>query len=594
MIWTLAKEQPQEKLIELGKALDINPAVAKILLNKGFSEIEEIKKYLYGDISICHDPKLMKGIDKACAILMEKINLNYPIRVVGDYDVDGVTSTYILYDGLRSLGADVSYDIPHREKDGYGINLRMIEEAYEAGVDTIITCDNGIAAFEAIEKAREYDMTVVVTDHHAIPCELDEQGNKVYLKVPANAIVDNQQEDCQYPFKGLCGAGVAYKVIRHLYNKMGVEWEDKYKYFEFLALATTCDVMPLVDENRTYVKYGMEVLTDTTNIGLKALLRASKMEGKKINSFDLGFILGPCINAVGRMDDSRIAVELFLALDVEQAEKLANELVACNANRKNLTEIASAKGIAYVKEQEKLDDVLVVYLPEVKSSLAGLVASRILNEYNRPTIVLVDGENEMLHGSARSIEAFHMFDALVAVSDLLVKYGGHKQAAGLSLEKKNLEELRRRLNENSTLTEEDFEEKIEADLLMPMWYPLMNGKMIYDMELLEPFGSQNEAPIFMDNGVKIQKIEFFGKTNQFMKIIFFSPQGRKCEAKYFDTKKFIDDIKMWFGEEECDRMLNNDENNVLLDVIYEPSFDSYRGNNYPQVVIRKYKKSEEY
>lgn len=574
----------------IGEKFNIDQVIARVIRNRDIIGDEEIQRYLYGDFSMTHEPLLMKDMEKACQIMKSKIEDNKKIRIISDYDVDGVMSNYILLQGLLGAGADASYEIPDRILDGYGINERIINDAHSDGIDTIITCDNGIAAFPAITLAKEYGMTVIVTDHHEVPYELDESGEKVYKIVPADAVIDPKQVDCKYPYKGLCGAGVAYKFIRALYKMMGIDWEDEELYIDMLAIATVCDVMELTDENRIYVKAGLNVIPRTKNIGLRALVFENNLQYKKIATYTLGFVLGPCINAAGRLESAKKGLNLLLCQDEREAKRQAAELISVNTKRKQMTEEGEKQAIEVVEKNYADDKVLVVYVPELHESLAGIVAGRIREKYYRPVFVITDAENNMVKGSGRSIEGYHMFEALNEVKEHLDKFGGHELAAGLSLKKDNLDDFRRALNEKQRLTEEILTPKLRIDVPMPISY--ISRALVNQLELLEPFGKGNEKPIFAQAGLGIKRAYLCGSDKQFIKIYFQDENGFVMEAMDFKGNKFQECIKLWFSDAECDKMLRGMPNSIKLDVAYYPEINDFKNQSTLQIKPLFYKKSQ--
>lgn len=574
----------------IGEKYNIDQVVARVLTNRDVVGDDAIASYLQGSLKDTHSPSLMEDMSKGCQIMAESIRTEKSICIVSDYDVDGVMSNYILYDGLKRLGANVSYKIPDRIIDGYGINERIIEEAHNEGVNVIITCDNGIAAVDAIALAKSLGMRVVVTDHHAVPYDMDASGEKVEKLPPADAVIDIMRETCAYPFKGICGATVAYKFIRNLYETMGVLWEDETRYIEMVAIATVCDVMELRDENRIYVREGLKLLKNTKNLGLKTLLSVNELSGKNLSAFHLGFVIGPCINATGRLSKADNGLELLLEEDEDRAYTLANELLALNQERKSMTEEGVVEAIKQVEEKYKEDVVLVVYLPELHESIAGIVAGRLREHFYKPIYVITDTKEGTIKGSGRSIEGYHMFDALTEVKDLLLKYGGHELAAGFSLAKENLEEFRRRLNVNQHLTEEELTPVVRLDVPMPIAY--ISERLIEQLRLLEPFGKGNEKPIFGQSGLGIKRVIPMGKEKQYMKILFQDSDGYVVEAMDFNGKHFIECIKMWFSDEECDKILKGMPNNVKLDVAYYPTINEYGGRKTIQIQPILYRKTQ--
>ncbi len=585
--WTVYGKRADFKAI--AQRFQIDQVVARVIRNRDIVGDSDIERYLHGTLADVHDPADMADMELGCGIMEEKIRVGKSIRIISDYDVDGIMSNYILYDGLRSLGATVSYEIPDRVADGYGINERMIRDAHEDGIDTIITCDNGIAAFPAVELAKAYGMTVIVTDHHEVPYEPDAEGNRHYRLVPADAVIDIKREDCRYPYKKLCGAAVAYKFIRHLYAMMGQPWENEEQYIEFVAIATQCDVMELTDENRIYVRKGLEILPRTLNPGLRALIAVNGLVGKRIYSYHLGFVLGPCLNAAGRLESAKKGMELLLCEGEDKAMALAEEMRDLNMLRKEMTEDGVRRAFEQVDCHLAEDKVLVIFLPELHESLAGIVAGRVREQYYRPVYVVTRSESGVLKGSGRSIEGYHMFDALTECGHLLVKYGGHAMAAGFSLEERNLDGFRRLLNEKQHMTEEDLTPVLRLDVPMPMSY--ITPKLVEDLHLLEPFGCGNEKPVFGQAGIKIKRAKFVGSEQQYIRIIFQDSEGYCTEGIDFHANNFITCIKLWFHEEECDKMLKGLPNNIILDVAYYPDVNVYGGHETVQVKPLMYRKS---
>lgn len=575
---------------DIGQKFNIDQVTARVIRNRDIIGDDAIGGYLNGTLSNTHNPALMADMDKGCQIIRDKILEEKHIRIISDYDVDGVMSNYILLKGLMEAGANVSYEIPDRMQDGYGINERIIRDAYDAGVDTIITCDNGIAAFSAIELGKALGMTIVVTDHHEVPYEVNSQGEKNALLVPADAVIDIKRADCDYPYKELCGAGVAYKFIRHLYKIMGLAWDDDSKYLEILAIATQCDVMELTDENRIYVREGLKLLPNTANFGLQALLEVNQLKGKPLYSYHLGFVIGPCINATGRLESAKRGLELLLCDNKEEALALAEELKELNITRKEMTNKGVEEAIAIVNLSERVDNVLVIYMPGLHESLAGIVAGRIRENFYRPVFVITDGEGDMVKGSGRSIEGYHMFDALTECKDLLTKFGGHELAAGFSLEKRNLEAFRERLLKKQRLTEEELTPVVRIDVPMPINY--ITSRLVEELALLEPFGKGNEKPVFAQAGLGIKSARLMGAEGRFIKIFFQDENGFVMEGVDFNANKFLDCIKMWFSDEECDKMLKGLPNSIKIDVAYYPDVNEYNGRCTLQIKPVLYRKSQ--
>ena len=514
----------------IGAKYNISPVIARLIRNRDIIEDEEINLYLNGTIADLYDGMLMKDMDKAVEILSEKIREEKPVRVIGDYDIDGVNAAYILKEGLEGLGADVDTDIPDRIKDGYGLNKMLIDRALDDGIDTIITCDNGIAAIEQIKYAKEKGMTVIVTDHHDIPFDFVD-GEKIHKVPQADAIVNPKQEDCLYPFDKLCGAGVAFKVIKILYEKCGLNPAGLEEYAELMAIATIGDVVDLSDENRVIVKYGLKHLAVTTNIGIRALVEACELEIDKISSYHIGFVIGPCLNATGRLDSARRAIELLLTTDMEDARKKALELRTLNVERKDITEEYAAIAIEQVENTELKDDkVLVVYLPDCHESVAGIIAGRVREKFYRPSIVITKAEDGA-KGSGRSIEGYNMFEEISKCGKLLNKYGGHPMAAGISLDIDKIDEFRKALNENQTMTENVLTPTVWIDVPMPVDY--VDIKLIKQFEKLQPFGKGNEKPVFADRNLTVRQSAVIGKNKNVLKCQLESEHGKLVTAIRF-------------------------------------------------------------
>jgi len=538
-------------------------------------------------IADLYDGMLMKDMDKAVAVLGEKIKENAKIRIIGDYDIDGIQSTYILLEGFRMLGADVDSDIPDRMKDGYGLNRNLIDRALEADVDTIITCDNGIAAAEEIAYAKSMGMTIVVTDHHEVPYTEIGAGRR-YILPEADAVVDPKQEDCTYPFKGLCGAAVAYKLVEALMEAMGKDAEDADYLMENVAIATIGDVMDLVDENRIFVKQGLDMLKRTENLGLKALMECTGVNVDKLSPYHIGFVIGPCMNASGRLDTAKRALELLEAKKVAEADLLAGDLKALNDSRKDMTAQAVEEAFIQVENSELKDaDVLVVYLPECHESLAGIVAGRIREKYYRPVFVLTKGA-EGLKGSGRSIETWHMYEGLNRVKHLLSKFGGHKMAAGLSMPEENLEQFRKEINEKSGITPEDLNEKIAIDMQLP--FECVNEKFIGELAVLEPFGKGNARPVFAERQVQVESARILGKNKNVLKLQVKDLHGTRMDAMYFgDVNTFVEYVREKFGDIACECLLRGHGHGIVMAFTYYPDINEYQGVRTPQIVIQNYK-----
>ena len=554
----------------IGEKFHIDPVIARLIRNRDVTDESKIREYLTGTIEDLPSPWLMKDMRKAVDILKEKISAQAKIRIIGDYDIDGVTSTYVLLKGLTRIGGKVDTYIPDRVADGYGIHEHLINRAEEDGIDTIVTCDNGIAAAAEIDMARKKNMTVIVTDHHEIPYR-EINGTRQVLLPPADAILNPKQSDCDYPEKGLCGAVVAFKLIIALYEEYGISRKELEDYYELTAIATVGDVMDLQGENRILVKEGLRRLKDTENIGLRELIRANGLEDMKITSYHVGFVLGPCINASGRLDTAARSLALLNAKDREKAARLAGDLTALNQSRKALTEKGKEEAIQMVETTSLGQDrVLVIFLPDCHESIAGIIAGRIREKYHRPSIVLTRGETG-IKGSGRSIEGYSMFEELVKCADLMTQFGGHPMAAGLSMEEKNVEEFRRRLNENCTLTEEDLRPKVIIDVPMPVSY--ITRELIEQISLLEPFGKGNTKPVFAQKGLRVLESRVFGKNRNVAKVKLMDPSGTVMDGVYF-------------GEvEEFVRFIDGKD---TISVTYYPEINIFRGRESIQIVIQNY------
>ena len=568
----------------------ISPITARLIRNKNIVGDEAIEAYLHGGLEQLHDGILMKDMKKAVDIISEKIQHNQKIRIIGDYDIDGVNATYILLEGLQRIGANVDSDIPHRMKEGYGLNIELIERAVEAGIDTIITCDNGIAAKGEIAYAKEQGMTVIVTDHHEVPYEdeiVAEEVIRTYLLPDADAVIDPKQANCEYPFKNLCGAAVAYKFIECLYQVMGEDPEDVDDLMEQVAIATIGDVMDLDGENRIFVKQGLEMLKRTKNIGLNELLELTVPDRNMLNAYKIGFVIGPCMNACGRLDTAKRALELMCIKEKKQAQLLASELVALNENRKNLTDEGVKQAIEIV-ERELLDDkILVVFLPDCHESLAGIIAGRIRERYYKPTFVLTRGESGV-KGSGRSIDAYHMYEELNKCKDLFTKYGGHKLAAGLSMEEKNVNKFRRTLNQISTLTQDDLTETMFIDMQVAPSY--MNETVIEELSYLEPFGKGNTKPHFAEKDLEIIQFRVVGKNQNVVKLRLKEMNGYTVEAVCFNgAEKMEQDIIDKYGNRALDSLKKSVPAGVKFAMIYYPEINEYQGRRTVQVNVQHYR-----
>ncbi|MEG0962955.1 MAG: single-stranded-DNA-specific exonuclease RecJ [Lachnospiraceae bacterium] len=582
--WMVAAKRADFKGI--AEKYNIDQVTARIIRNRGIIEETEWKSYLYGTIENLHNPRLLKDAEKAAKILKEKIAVGAKIRIIGDYDIDGIQSVYILFSALEHCHAKVDYAIPHRIADGYGVNERLITQAIEEGIDTILTCDNGIAAKEALDQAKMHHMTVIITDHHEVPYE-EEDGQRKYILPMADAVVNPKQEDCPYPYKGLCGAAVAFKLVQVLYEELEKDPNEALKYLENAAFATVGDVMELTGENRILVKAGLKALNHTKNYGIRALAEINEIPMGGIKSYHLGFVLGPCLNASGRLDTAKRALELLLSPNLKTAAEYAKDLYDLNANRKEMTEKGIQEAIELLECSDwKEDKVLVLYLPSCHESLAGIIAGRIREQYNRPVFVLTKGE-ECVKGSGRSIEEYSMYEEMTKCKDLFLKFGGHHMAAGLSLTEENVDRFRKQMNDNSTLTEEDLIPKISIDVPMPLDY--IKQELIEEFKLLEPFGKANEKPVFADKNVKLLSYRVIGKHQNVCRMQVESQGGTKMTAIYFgQPESLLEFLKEKYGEKllrdaECGR-----GHDIFLSLIYYPEINEYNGRISLQIIVKNY------
>ena len=571
----------------LAMRLGVSPVAVRVMRNRGLTEEAEMRKYLYGTLDDLYDPRLMKGMEQAAELIVRKLKEGKHVRIIGDYDIDGVCSTYILLKGFQRAAkelsqrcsleagrysvekendAQIDYEIPDRIKDGYGINESIIRQASADGVDTLVTCDNGIAALREISIAKQLGMTVVGTDHHEVP--VDEYGQ---ILPPADAVVDPKQDGETYPFHEICGAVVAWKLIRVLYEKLGIPESEWMDLLEFAAIATVGDVMKLQDENRLIVKYGLKKIGSTKNTGLRKLIEKNNLDIENLSAYHIGFVIGPCLNAGGRLKSAKVALRMLLAEDPERAGEMADELKELNDMRKDMTAKGEAEAIEQVEKQYMDDKVLVVFLPECHESLAGIIAGRLREHFHKPSFVLTRGETTA-KGSGRSIEQYHMYQGLCKVSDLLVKFGGHPMAAGLSLEEKDIDEFRRRLNADAELTEEDFVPKIWIDVPMPFEY--VNEKIVQELKDLEPFGQGNEKPLFAQKSLVIRNVRVLGKNRNVVKMNLVTETGQPVDGLLFA---------------DGDRFLEEQAGRNMIDMIYYPDVNEYNGTRTLQAVIRNYK-----
>lgn len=555
---------------EMAKCHGISPVTARIIRNRDVVGTESVEKYLKGGLKDLYNPYLLKDMELTVSIIREKVREEKRIRIVGDYDIDGVCSTYLLYRALTEIGAYADYEIPDRIRDGYGINESIIRQAAEDGIDTILTCDNGIAATAQIRLAKELGLTVLITDHHDI---MKEEG--VEILPPADAIINPKQMACHYPYPEICGGLVAYKLVQALYEAYSISQEKWLEMLEFAAIATVGDVMKLQDENRIIVKEGLKRMGKTKSLGLRKLIEKNNLDEDNITAYQIGFVIGPCLNAGGRLHTAKLALSLLLSESEEEADRMALELKDLNDQRKTMTRQGTEEAVEQVEALYKDHKVLVVYLPSCHESLAGIIAGRLREQYQKPAFVLTDGE-EGVKGSGRSIETYHMFDALVEVKELLSKFGGHPMAAGLSLKKENVDEFRRLLNENAKLGEEDFIKKIWIDVPMPLEY--INEPLIEELDLLEPFGQGNEKPLFAQKGLAIRSVRVMGKNRNVVKFSLASEKGMPMDGLLFaDGDSFLQELS----------------GNRKIDVIYYPAVNEYNGNKSLQIVIKNYKIAKE-
>lgn len=550
----------------------ISPVLARIIINRDIKE-EDFSLYLKSDLSLMHDAGSLYGVEDAYSEIMSEIKKGNKIRVVGDYDIDGVCSSYILVKSLKRFGANADVRIPDRIKDGYGINDNIINEAANDKISMIITCDNGIAAHSQMELARKLGIKVIITDHH----EVYQEDGKDYLPV-ADVVINPKRSECKYPFKSICGALVAYKLMEYmyerLYGKKMYEDGELSDLLEVAAIATIGDVMPLVDENRVLVKHGLKSLMNTNNLGLRALIKATGMEGKKISAYSIGFVIGPCLNAGGRLENALVALNMFMSESSDEANEYAMHLKELNDERKDLTAMNVKVAVELAEREYADDDILVIYLENCHESIAGIIAGRVREALGKPTIILTDafGEDGMIKGSGRSIESYNMFEALYEVKDIFEKFGGHHMAAGMSLKKDRLDEFRKRLNKNSKLTKEDFMQKIWIDVPLPFSY--ISHDFVRELEKLEPYGNKNEKPKFARKGIKILSKNILGKNKNVVKMVLEDDDGTRLDGIYFcDGEAFFEELK------------GNNE----IDIIYYPDINEYGGRESLQVIITGYK-----
>ena len=595
----------------IGQRFSISPVLARVIRNRDIEGDEAIEKYLHGTIRDLYDPALLKGSCEAVLLLKDKIKGQMPIRVIGDYDADGICSSYILKRGLEACGAVVDTMIPHRMKDGYGLNEHLVDEAYADGIDTILTCDNGIAAYAQIEQAKKYGMTVIVTDHHEIPYEEEplaepdpetgERSRRRYKIPPADVVIDPKQPGDTYPFQEICGAVVAFKLMQLLFAEFGFDGISTDltsgkrslldELLEFAAFATICDVMPLREENRILVRHGLELMKQTQNVGLHALMEVNQIlpwQDGKLGAFHIGFVLGPCLNASGRLDSAQRATELLDSKTREAAVAQAAFLKQLNDSRKEMTEEYVKIAVEMIESGPLKDDrVLVVFLPDCHESIAGIIAGRIRERYYRPTFVLTRGE-EGVKGSARSIEGYHIYEEMTKCSSFFTKYGGHKMAAGLSMREEDVEPFRQKINEICTLTEDDLQEKIHIDVPMPVSY--VSFRLVEELELLEPFGTGNPKPVFAQKDLKFVSARALGKAGNVLRFTVEDSEQKRWEMMYFGGK---DNFEAYaaekYGQAALDGLYSGKGSPLYFDVVYYPGVNTWQGNTKLQLVMQQYR-----
>ncbi len=557
---------------QIASEYGIDQVLARIIRNRDICGSKDIDMYLNGNLNDIHNPHSMKDADKFVDIITKKIEEHKPVRIIGDYDIDGICSIYILFCGLKAAGADVDYVVPHRINDGYGINEHLIDNAINEGIDTIVTCDNGIAAYNQVRYAKDNGITMIVTDHHDVPFEIKDD-KKVYIVPPADAVINPKQADCDYPFKLLCGAGVAYKLISLLYDRLGLDKKELEDYIEFMAIATVGDIVDLIDENRIVVKYGLKHIAHTKNTGLRALIEECQLDINNIISYHIGFVIGPCLNASGRLDTARQAIELMLCKDNEKAHNMAKELIALNNERKSMTEQETQKAIELVENTGLLKDrVLVIYLKDCHESIAGIIAGRIKERYYRPTFVITNAEDGA-KGSGRSIEGYNMYEEINKCKNVLTKYGGHPMAAGLSLAISDIDIFRKMLNDNAILTDEDLIPKMWIDVPMPVSYA--NIRLVNQLKLLEPFGKGNEKPVFADRNLYVKTASVIGKNKNVLRCQLETEDGTYVPAVQFGINN-IDDIP---------------RAGMRISIIYYPDINTFNGIMSLQIIIKEWKET---
>ena len=570
----------------LSKEAKVSKTIAKILVNRGIEDSESIKKFMNASLEDLYDPFLIKDMEEGTDIILDAIDEEKKIVVYGDYDADGVTSTTILYKGLLNLNANVSYYIPDREAEGYGMSSHRIMALKEDGVEVILTCDNGISAMEEVKLAKKLGLQVVITDHHELPF-IDDNGERNYIMPDADAVINPKRPDCKYPFKMLCGAGIAFKFIQALYIKLGMDEKEAYSFIEIAGIGTICDVVDLIDENRIIAKNSLKMIGNTKNIGLRALMDELGINDKDIKSYNIGFMIGPCINATGRLDTAALSVELLTTRDSARAEELAKILNELNKTRQEMT-MKNVEEIIHMIENSRYvnDKVLVIYKEDIHESIAGIVAGKVRERFNVPTIILTKGK-EMPKGSGRSIDEYNLFEELIKTKDIIEKFGGHPMAAGLSIKEENIEKLRERLNKNCTLTDSDFIPKIKIDNRMPL--SSINDELINELDTLEPFGKGNSSPLFAEKGIDIFEVKILGKNGNTLKLGCLANREKIYAIGFNKVEEFIELLKEKYND-DYEKVLNNPKG-LKLDIIFLPEINEFNGNKSKQLKIKDFRLS---
>ena len=582
--WFLANKKAD--FAAIGKKFGVSPVIAKIIRNRDIVDENDIHKFLYGAMDDLYDPMLMKDMDMLAAELKKSINSGKRIRVVQDYDVDGCMSGYILVTAIRLCGGNADYDVPDRTSEGYGINERIVKSAVNDGIGTLITCDNGIAAGDITSLAKSMGLCVLVTDHHEVQY-VNADGKQKYLIPEADAVVDPKRPDCEYPFKHLCGAGIAYKVAEVLYDIYGRSKEELNKLLQYAAVATVCDIVDLTGENRIIVKEGFKVLEDTDNYGMRALLDRCLKPGEKISVGRVGFFIGPVINAGGRMSTAQLVMSLLFAKDREEAEDILDVLIELNEERKRETEDA-VKNITSKYDGIPNGNVIIEYNPKCHESVAGIAAGRIKDLYYKPTIVLTDSEDEgYIKGSARSVEGFDIFERLLTVKDLLPRFGGHPMAAGMTLKKYDLEEFIERMNKPGWPDSAEKFKRITIDVAMK--FSSLSKEMIRELELIEPCGKGNKKPVFAAKNLKINRMSILGKNRNTIKMMLDDGTAEAEGIWFGDVDRVISEIIQKYGTAECERLLRGNGAEARTDIIYTPKINYYNGFERIQLDIESFR-----